>query len=81
MLPFLAKKKDSGSSGLLVQNRAPDQQPDQDDPDAAKQACGQAILSAIQSNDPAGIVSAIQDCMALGDQPDESSEMPDEGSI
>ncbi len=71
-LPFL-KKKESSASGLLVKTRTPDEKPesdDQDDPSAAHEACGQAMLNAIKSNDAAGLASAIKDLMELSESPE-----------
>lgn len=75
MLPFLKKKQDSAPSGLIIKTRTPDEstQPEEEnDPSAAHEACGHAILQAIKSNDAMGIASAIQDLLALGDEPNAS---------
>ena len=81
MLPFLKSKKDSAMTGLMVKTRAPDETPDsqdQDDPSAAKEACGQAILDAIKSGSAAGLADAMQDmydmCQSGGDE--ESAPSP-----
>lgn len=70
MLPYLAKKKDSASTGLIVKTRTPDESSasdDQDDPSAGHEACGQAIIQAIKANDGMAVAAAIQDLLALGD--------------
>lgn len=70
MLPFLKRKDGAASTGLIIKERQPDVSEDQDDPSAAHEACGQAILQAIQSGDASGLASAIKDLMELDDSSD-----------
>lgn len=80
MLPFLMKDKEASAPGVMVKHRSPDEKPeDKDDPSAAHEACGHAIIQAIKANDAMGIAQAIQDLMALGDMA-ESSEAPEKHS-
>lgn len=69
MLPFLKSKKDVASPGLIVKHRVPDEKPqeDQDDPSAAHEAVGQAIIDAIAAGDAKAVASAIQDAFQLAD--------------
>lgn len=70
MLPFLAKKQESANSGISIKTRTPDEKPeseDQDDPTAAKEACGQAIITAIQSGSAKAVADAMQDMFEICD--------------
>lgn len=77
MLPFLKSKKDAPAAGLLIKTRAPDehdQSEDKDDPSAAHEACGQAIIDAINSGSASAVASAMQDMYEMCESSPEASE-------
>lgn len=80
MLPFLAKKNESASPGIAIKTRQPDEKPesDQDDPSAAREACGQAIIDAIKSGNATTVAEAMQDMyeMCESNASDESEASP-----
>lgn len=66
MLPFL-KRKEAGSTGLIIQTRAPDESAreeaeteEKDDPEAAIDACSMELLLAIHTKDIKGFSKAIK---------------------
>ncbi len=64
MLPFLKKKQDTATPGVMIKTRTPDESnasEDQDDPSAAHEACGQAIIDAIKSGNASAVAAAMQD--------------------
>lgn len=64
----MKSKKDSANVGVIVKHRAPDessQSEDQDDPDAAMEACGQAIIDAVQSGNAKAVADACQDMFQM----------------
>lgn len=66
MLPFLAKKNQASSSGLLVKTRTPDEQPaDQDDPSAPIRACSKALIDAVHARDEQGVSDALADAFEI----------------
>lgn len=66
MLPFL-KNKQKSSSGVIMQTRAPDEKPDeqQDDPSAAIKACSKALIHAVHMRDEQGVADALSDAFAI----------------
>jgi hypothetical protein len=69
LLPFLKKKQDAGSSGLLVKTREPDAKPDgeesEDDSSAAIESCAAALISAIHAHDIKGASEALKDAFEI----------------
>lgn len=62
MLPFL-KPKQSSVAGLIIKNRAPDKSNENEELEPSAEKCAQALLTAIQNQDKAGIVEAIKGIM------------------
>lgn len=69
MLPFLKKKEASGSSGLLIKTRTPDEKPeveeDQDDSSAAIESCAAELIRAVHARDTKAVASAMQDAFEI----------------
>lgn len=80
MLPFLAKKNESASPGITIKTRRPDEKPesDENDPSAAREACGQAIIDAVKSDSATAVADAMQDMydMCQSSASDETGEGP-----
>lgn len=63
MLPFL-KNKIKAQTGVMVENREPDQKPEseqQDNPDAALEACANDLINAIHSKDIKRVTQVLKD--------------------
>lgn len=59
MLPFLKRK--SGSAGLIVKTREPDQNDSSDSDDSySLEACSQDLINAIHSSDPKKVSEALR---------------------
>ncbi len=61
--------KESGIAGTLVKNRTPDEKPesDENDPSAAHEACGRAMLNAIKADDAKAMAQALIDLFQIAD--------------
>ena len=74
----MKSKKDQTSPGIITKTRTPDehnQDEDQDDPSAAKEACASALLRAINAGDVKAISEALDDHFAISDkEPHEEGE-------
>lgn len=76
MLPFLKNKKDTGGiASVIIKNRAPDAEPQENQEDSAYslEDCGNDILDAIKMDDAKGLAQAIKELM---NTPDEAEETP-----
>lgn len=63
MLPFL-KDKIKSQTGVMIKNREPDQKDEseqQDNPDAALEACARDLINAIHSKDVNQVVQVLKD--------------------
>lgn len=82
MLPIFKKLSEkSGNSGVLIKERAPDEHKeseDQNDSDAAKEACGRDLLNAIKSGDALAVGQALYDAAQAADlEPHEEGSHPE----
>ncbi len=70
MLPFLKNKEKSSQPGVIIKTRAPDEfdTEDQNDPDAAIEACAQDLINAIHAKDAKSVAQVIKDMFELADQ-------------
>ncbi len=71
MLPFLKRNKEAGIAGITIKTRAPDEpseSEDKDDPSAAHESCGRAMLEAIKANDAKGMADAMLDLLEIADK-------------
>lgn len=68
MLPFL-KKSQPSAVGVIVKHRAPDEKPEenQDDSQAAHNACAREIISAIEAKDESRLAEALKDIFNILD--------------
>ncbi len=68
MLPFL-KKRQPSAVGVIVKHRAPDEKPEenQDDSQAAHNACAREIISAIEAKDESRLAEALKDIFNILD--------------
>jgi hypothetical protein len=73
MLPFLKKKEDVTSPGLIVKTRMPDKtEENQDTGSEGMHSAAQDLLSAIESKDTKAIASALKAAFDIADsQPHE----------
>jgi CHASE3 domain sensor protein len=76
MLPFLKKK--SMDAGLIVQNRAPDQQPQENEEDQGLMSAASDIMSAIESKDHKRLAAAIKAAFEICDSMPHDESEPDE---
>lgn len=63
MLPFLNKKDQKMSAGVIVKQREPDYP--EEDKDAPIDACSQALIKAVQAQDVKGVSAALQDAFEI----------------
>jgi hypothetical protein len=77
LLPFL-KKKQPASAGVIVQTRAPDEKPeqDQDDSSAAIESCASELIRAVHSRDAKAMAAALKDAFdILESEPHEENDV------
>jgi len=68
MLPFLRKRDEQSSPGLIVKNRTPDKnEENQDDSHEGMHAAAQDLLSAIESKDVKSIAEALKAAFEIAD--------------
>lgn len=63
VLPFLNKNKNQGVAGLIIKQRTPDEKPQEnqeDDQDAAINACAQDLISAVHARDVKAVAEAMR---------------------
>lgn len=64
MLPFLKRNQKSMSSGVIVQNRAPDAKPEGQEPEAsdtdAIMDCAKDLITAVHAHDAKGVAEAMK---------------------
>ncbi len=68
MLPILKRLKEAPATGVMIKERQPDSdESNEQDDSTGKEACGQAMLKAIQENNPKALAEAALDLFAIGD--------------
>lgn len=80
LLPFIKKKNEGSVAGLIIKSRTPDEKPEesQEDKSTAIEACAQALINAIHSNNVKGTADALCDAFEiLENLPHEEAEHVD----
>lgn len=74
MLPYLKKAKESQTSGLIVQQRTPDETSEPKDTTGIE-ACADELIRAVHSKDSKAVASALKDAFDILDSmPHEEGE-------